>query len=85
MKQGLKKTQVQSTHELFYRFLARLYRIIPHSTTGVAQAELLLRHRPRSHLDLFWSDSVVNVHKAQAREKAAHDHCAKPREIKVRR
>ena len=54
VKQGLKKINGSLASKL-YRFLAR-YRITPHSTTQTSPAELLLKRKPRSRLDLLLPD-----------------------------
>ena len=52
------------------------YRITPHSTTGVAPAELLMGRRPRSRLDLLYPDIAERVRKRQLDQKEGHDlHC----------
>lgn len=51
VKDALKKSTKDSLQTQLSRFLFR-YRLTPHSTTGVAPAELLFGRRPRSHLDL---------------------------------
>ena len=38
------------------------YRITPHSTTGVSPAEVLLKRRLRSHLDLLSPSVEAKVH-----------------------
>ena len=54
-----------------YRFLFQ-YRLTPHSTTGIAPAELLLGRRPRSHLDFLFPDITDWVRRKQFEEKANH-------------
>ena len=79
-KDGLKKiTQGDITTRLA-RFLFQ-YRLTPHSTTGVAPAELLLKRRPRSHLDLLHPRLESRVLENQHRQKADHDRRAKSREF----
>ena len=55
VKEGLKKASRHSLEMQISKFLFRL-RLTPHTTTGVAHAELLLGRRPRSHLDLVKPD-----------------------------
>ena len=50
-KEGLKKVTQGDIQTRLARFLFQ-YRITPHTTTGIAPAELMLGRRPRSHLDL---------------------------------
>ena len=47
------------------RFLAR-YRITPRASTGVSLAELLLRRKPRSRLDLVYPETGRKVPQSQA-------------------
>ena len=49
-KMGMKKQLTGTVQTKLPRFLFH-YRLTPHTTTGVAPAELLLKRRPRSHLD----------------------------------
>ena len=57
------------------RFLFR-YRITPHSTTGVAPAELLVGRTPRSRPDLLYHDISERVRKRQLDQKEGRDpHC----------
>ena len=57
------------------RFLFR-YRLTPHSTTGIAPAELLMRRRPCSRLDLLHPNMAERVREQQLRQKVGHDkHC----------
>ena len=59
------------------------YRITPHSTTGVSPAELLLKRRPRSKLDLVIPDLQSKVQCQQQQQKAAHDRHAVSRQFAV--
>ena len=52
------------------------YRITPHTTTGIAPAELLMNRRPRSRLDLLHPDVSGAVRRKQLKQKVGHDcHC----------
>ena len=52
------------------------YQITPHSTTGIAPAELLMGRRPRSRLDLLYPNIADRVRKRQFDQKRGHDqHC----------
>lgn len=51
-KSALKKSTTANLHSNLASFLFH-YRLTPHSTTGVAPAELLMGRRPRCHLDLL--------------------------------
>ena len=65
-----------------YRFLFR-YRLTPHSTTGIAPAELLLGRRPRSHLDFLFPDITDRVRRKQFEQKANHDRQSRERQLGV--
>ena len=51
-KNGMKKQIIGTTQILLSRFLFR-YGLTPHTTTSVAPAELMLKQRPCSHMDLI--------------------------------
>ena len=53
------------------------YRLTPHSTTGVAPAELLMGRRPQARLDNLHPDLAEHVEHRQAKQKQSHD-CSKP-------
>ncbi|KAL5515654.1 hypothetical protein EMCRGX_G000851 [Ephydatia muelleri] len=76
-KEALKKSSGDAETRLASFLFA--YRLIPHSTTGVSPAELLLGRRPRSLLDSLHPDLASKVSKCQERQKAAHDKHAKAR------
>lgn len=78
-KHYIKKT---SGDTLETKFLFQ-YRITPHATTGVSPAELLLKRRPRSCLDLLVPDITTKVVTNQQRQKVSHDSQAKARQFNV--
>ena len=49
------------------------YRLTPHSTTGVAPAELLMGRRPRSLLDNLHPDLSQKVEQKQVKQELSHD------------
>ena len=55
------------------------YRTTPHSTTGIALAEMLLGRRPRTHLDLLIPDLSSKVQQRQQAQKSHHDQKTKER------
>ena len=71
-KQSLRQIPEGSVREKLAKFLFK-YRITPHSSTGVAPAELLMGRRLRSRLDLLKPDVVATVEKNQLKQKLAHD------------
>ena len=75
---ALKKTAVVDIETQLARFLFH-YRNIPHSTTGVSPAELLLGRRPRSHMMLLQPSIARRVGNSQLRQKTNHDVHAKER------
>ena len=58
--------------EKLAKFLFK-YRITPHTSTGIAPAELLMGRCLRSRLDLLKSDLSTNVENNQFKQKLAHD------------
>ena len=72
VKKGLKKMKTGSIQDKISRFLFS-YRNTPQTTTGVAPADLLMKRRLRSPLDLLKPDLHKRVEKEQARQKEAHD------------
>ena len=77
-KDWLKKAPEGDLPTHLARFLFQ-YRITPHTTTGVAPAELLMGRRPRSHLDLMRPTVESRVLASQSRQKAGHDQHARQR------
>ncbi len=80
---GLAERAVQSFKEHMKRLVGSVnqrlatflfwYRLIPHTTTGVAPAELLLGRRPQSRLDFLKPSLADNVHKKIDSQKRNHD------------
>ena len=71
-KQSLRQIPEGSVKEKLAKFLF-IYRITPHSSTGVAPAELLMGRRLRSRLDLLRPDLSATVQNNQLRQKLYHD------------
>ena len=71
-KQALKRIQGSSIQEKFSKFLFQ-YRITPHTTTGIAPAELLMGRRLRSRLDLLFPTVSQKVESKQLKQKEEHD------------
>ena len=55
------------------------YRLIPHTMTGVAPAELMLRQRPCSHMDLIVPNLKDKIKQQQQRQKSQHDKSTRQR------
>ena len=81
-KEGLKKVTQGDIQTRLARFLFQ-YRITPHTTTGIAPAELMLGRRPRSHLDLLHPMLGARVSEHQRHQKDGHDQHAKSRQFAV--
>jgi len=71
-KQGLKSTSGNSIQEKLSKFLLK-YRITPHTTTGVPPAELLMKRRLRTKMDLLYPDVGKRVTQQQEKQKDTHD------------
>ena len=71
-KRGIKSTGGESLQERLSKFLFA-YRITPHTTTGVAPAQLLMNRQLRSRLDRLFPDLQVRVQKKQASQATNHD------------
>lgn len=77
-KTGMKKQLTGTVQTKLSRFLFH-YRLSPHTTTGVAPAELLFRQRPRSHMDLIVPSLKDRVVQQQQRQKSQHDRTTRQR------
>ena len=77
-KMGMKKQLMGTIQTKLSRFLFH-YRLMPHTTTGVAPAELMLRQRPCSHMDLIVPSLKDRVSQQQQRQKSQHDKTTRPR------
>ena len=75
MEEGTMRTKLS-------RFLLK-YRITPHTTTGVAPAELLMKRRLRTHLDQIQPRVVERGEDKQWHQKKTHDQHAKERIIET--
>ena len=71
-KQALKRIQGNSIQEKLFKFLFQ-YQITPHTTTGIAPAELLMGRRLRSRLDLLFPTVSQKVESKQLKQKEEHD------------
>lgn len=73
VKQALRQMKDgDSIEEKLTRFLFT-YRITPHSTTGVAPAEMLMGRKLRSKFDLLYPDVPEKVLDKQSAQKKSHD------------
>ena len=81
-KESMKRSSVASIDTRIARFLLR-YHITPHTTTGIAPAQLLMGRLPRSHLDLLKPNVSDRVLSKQQSQKTSHDVRAKVRSFQV--
>lgn len=72
LKKGLKRVKGATVQERLSRFLFD-YRITPHTVTGVAPSELLMKRRLRSRFDSLFPDIRERVEKRQKKQKEMHD------------
>ena len=77
-KEGLKKATQGDIQTHLALFLFQ-YRITPHTTTGIASAELMMGHRPRSHFGLLHPMLGARVLEHQHYQKDDHDQHTKSR------
>ena len=82
LKQGLKRTPGETIQERLSRFLFN-YRITPHSTTGIAPSELLMKRRLRSRFDLIHPKVSDRVANRQAKQKEGHDNSRPVRKFAI--
>ena len=81
-KEGMKKmSNKESLETRVSRFLFK-YRITPHSTTGIAPAEMLMSRKPRSRLDVLHPDVRQRVQNQQKKQKELHDQHAVDRQLR---
>ena len=80
VKKGLKKNKKGTFRTRLSRTLFS-YRITPQTTTSVSPAELLLKRRPRSKLDLLRPNLAERVEWKQQSQKEQHDSRSKEREF----
>ena len=80
VKHGLRKIEGGSFQNKLCRVLAH-YKITPHSTTGTSPAELLLKGRLCSRLDILLPDILSSVLQVHSRQKLHHDKLAKSRAL----
>ena len=77
-KLGMKKQLTGTIQTKLSRFLFH-YRLTPHTVTGVAPAELLLKQRPYSHMDFIIPSIKDRVLQQQEKQKIQHDKATKCR------
>ena len=82
-KEGIKRLPTSDSLETRLSKFLLWYRLTPHTTTGIAPAELLLGRLPRSILDLLRPDLDRKVKQKQESQKTHHDRVAKHRDFEV--
>ena len=78
---SMKMSNKESLETRVSRFLFK-YRITPHSTTGLASAEMLMSRKPRSRLDVLHPDVRQRVQNQQKKQKELHDQHAVDRQLR---
>ena len=81
-KRAIERMGDRPIQERLSKFLL-MYRLTPHSTTGIAPAEMLLGRRPRSVLDNLHPDPSDRVEHKQLKQKLSHDTSKLLRSFKV--
>jgi len=77
IKQGICKQSTGTLNDKISR-LQFQYCITPHSTTGMAPAEMLIGRRLRSRLDLLKPSTEQRIANKQQQQRKTHDkHCRK--------
>ena len=79
-KEGIEKMEGGNMQNKLSRFLLK-YRATPHSTTGVTPAQLLMKKKIRTRLDLLLPNIASQVRLKQGYQKHAHDYHAKERDL----
>ena len=75
-KEGMKKMlNMESLETRVSRFLFK-YRITPHSTTGIAPAEMLMSRKPRSRLDVLHPDVRQSTELTEEAERVTRSTCS---------
>ena len=81
-KKFMTKNPSGSIKERVVRFLTKS-RSLPHSTTGLSPAELMLGRKMKTHLDLLHPQLQERVQKKQSQQKKCHDTSSQHRDIIV--
>ena len=71
-KEGVEKMEGESMQAKLSRFLLK-YHTTPHTTTGVPPAQLLMKRKLRTRLDLLLPNTASRVRLKQGNQKDAHD------------
>lgn len=79
-KEGIEKMEGGNMQNKLSRFLLK-YRATPHSTTGVTPAQLLMKKKIRTRLDLLLPNIASQVRLKQGYQKHAHNYHAKERDL----
>ena len=82
VKEGPKRLTCGTLETRLSRFLFT-YRITPHTTTNTSPAELLMKRKPKSTLDLVRPDLTSSVNTKQQKQKQYNDIHSKQREFSI--
>ena len=77
-KEGMEKMEEGTMQDKLSRFLPK-YRTTPHTTTGVTPAELLMKRKLRTKLDLIVPNTASLVGQMQEHQEQTYNHDAKQR------
>ena len=83
VKEGLKRLTCGTLETRLSIFLFT-YRITPQTTTNTSPAELLMKRKPKSTLDLVRPDLTSSVNARQQKQKQYHDIHSKQREFSIK-
>ena len=83
VKRAIKATSGSSLQKSLSKFLFT-YHITPHTTTGIAPAQLLVNHRLRFRFNRLFPDLQQHVQQKQAKQAAALDSAKPLRSFSVR-
>ena len=81
-KEGVEKLKIGTMQEKLSQFLLK-YCSTPHSTTGVSPAELPMKRRLRTRLDLVRPNTLSRIRQKQENQKRTHDHHTKDRHFEA--
>ena len=81
-KEGMEKIEGGNMQTKLSWFLLK-YRTTPHSKTGVTPAQLHMKKKIRTRLDVLLPNTASQVRPKQGYQKYAHDYHAKERDLEV--
>ena len=81
-KEGREKMEEGTTQDNLLRFLLK-YKTTPHTDTWATPAELLMKRKLRTKLDLIVPNTASLVRQKLEHQKQTHDHHAKHRDFEI--